>query len=345
MNLTKLQNRIGHPILITDPHMIDYLLGERFHVSERFIGLLVTKTTATLFLNELFPTTLINCTLVRFNDAHDPIELLSQHIDSQNLHIDRQMQAGFLLRLMALRPELKLQIDTLADAVRAIKSPVEQDKMRAASHLNDAVMALVPSFLKEGVSEAEVAALIGQAFMDLGADKLSFPCIVAFGDHASDPHAMPGDRRLKKGDAIIIDMGCVKDGYCSDMTRTFFLKSNPMKIPYDLVHAANLAAIATIRPGVRFKDIDQAARTVISQGGYGDAFIHRTGHGIGQEVHEPFDVSAVNEKTVEVGMTFSIEPGIYLPGLGGIRIEDLVLVTDDGCEVLNRFPKDQEILK
>ena len=128
------------------------------------------------------------------------------------------------------------------------------------------------------------------------------------------------------------------------MTRTYFVGQNSMEEVYETVRRANLAGIAAVKPGVRFCDIDRACRQVIEEAGYGPYFIHRTGHGIGLSVHEPFDVSAVDEIIVEEGMCFSIEPGIYLPGVGGVRIEDLVLVTSDGCEVLNHDPKDQPVL-
>lgn len=345
MNVFKLQKQLKHPVLITDEKMIAYCVGQRFHVAERFLALLVTKTSLHLFLNDLFPTQL-PLDIVRFSDVDDPIKLLAKYLsDESSLFVDRQMKADFLLRLMKLKPLLEIQVDTLADHVRSIKDSDEQESMRKASKLNDAVMALVPSFLKEGVTEWEVASLIQKAFMDLGADGISFPPIVAFGDHASDPHAEPGERKLKPHEAIIIDMGCIKNGYCSDMTRTFFLEKNSMKEVYDLVHKANLAAIAKIKPGVKFQEIDEAARLVIRDAGYGDRFIHRTGHGIGQDVHEPYDVSSINERVVEVGMCFSIEPGIYLEGIGGVRIEDLVLVTPEGYEVLNAYPKDQEHIK
>lgn len=345
MNVFKLQQQLHHPVLITDEKMIAYCVGQRFHVAERFLALLVTKSRIQLFLNDLFPTQL-PVDIIRFNDVDDPIKLLSKSLsDESTLYVDRQMKAGFLLRLMKEKPLLEIQVDTLADHVRSIKDPSEQDAMRKASKLNDAVMALVPSFLKEGVTEWDVATQIQKAFIDLGADNLSFPPIVAFGDHASDPHAEPGERKLKPNETIIIDMGCIKNGYCSDMTRTFYLGKNAMKEVYDLVHKANLAAIANVKPGIKFKEIDEAARSVIREGGYGDYFIHRTGHGIGQDVHEPYDVSSINEKVVEAGMCFSIEPGIYLEGLGGVRIEDLVLVTPEGCEVLNAYPKDQERIK
>lgn len=344
MNVFKLQKQLNHPILITDEHMIKYCIGQSFHVAERFLGLLVTKSSITLFLNDLFPCH-VPLDLVRFNDVEDPIKKLALYIEADStLYVDRQMKAGFLLRLMKERPLVDIQVDTLADHIRSIKDSSEQDAMRLASKLNDAVMALVPSFLKEGVTELEVANHIQKAFLDLGADTYSFPAIVAFGDHGADPHAIPGERTLKKGDTIIIDMGCVKNGYCSDMTRTFTLGPSTLKDVYDCVHKANRSAIAKVKPGVRFQEIDEAARAVIREAGYGEYFIHRTGHGIGQDVHEPYDVSATNERVVEAGMCFSIEPGIYLEGVGGVRIEDLVLVTQKGCEVLNAYPKDNELL-
>jgi Xaa-Pro dipeptidase len=129
------------------------------------------------------------------------------------------------------------------------------------------------------------------------------------------------------------------------MTRSFFLEDNSLIDVYQTVLKANLAAINKVKPGVLLKEIDHAARSVIQSAGYGEYFIHRTGHGIGQEVHEPYDVSANSDVLCEVGMIFSIEPGIYLPSGGGIRIEDLVLVTEDGCEVLNQYPKNSPIIK
>lgn len=344
MNLTKLQNKLKYPTLITDENMIDYLIGQQIHVGERFFGLLITKTEVKLFLNHLFPSDL-TINIIRFSDTDDVMALVASYLNEDYLLVDKQLKAGFLLKLLALKPTLKVEIDDVADKVRSIKDDFEQDKMRKASQLNDAVMSLVPSFLKVGVSEREVAESIKKCFIDLGSDAISFEPIVAFGDHCADPHAMPSLRTLKENESIIIDMGCLKDGYCSDMTRTFFVNQNPYQDIYNLVKEANSAAEAIIKPGVKFMDIDKAARDVIEKGGYGDFFIHRTGHGIGRDVHEPYDVSSSNEMLVEEGMCFSIEPGIYIDGKVGVRIEDLVLVTKNGCEVLNRFPKDAEVLK
>lgn len=344
MKTHKLQNLIQHPVLVTDEKMIEYFIGTRFHVSERFIGLLVEKHRVRLFLNDLFPYPNADLEIVRFNDAQDVIKLLASQLDTDTLYVDRQMQAGFLLRLMKAKPLIEVAVDELADRVRAVKDSEEIAKMRKASSLNDEAMAKVKTLLKPGITELEVAMKIEEIFAELKTESVSFRPIVAFADNASDPHGVPGERILKPGDAIIVDMGCKQDGYCSDMTRTFFVGHNSLKEVYETVRKANLAAIATIKPGIPFKQIDHAARSVIEAAGYGDKFIHRTGHGIGQDVHEPYDVSSVSETLTLEGMCFSIEPGIYLPGVGGVRIEDLVVVTKDGCEVLNRFPKDQEVI-
>lgn len=151
---------------------------------------------------------------------------------------------------------------------------------------------------------------------------------------------------LKEGDSIIVDMGCVYEGYCSDMTRTFFYKkvSDKQKEVYNLVLKAQLAAQAAIKPGVRLADIDRIARDIITEGGYGPQFNHRLGHFIGRLCHEAGEVNATSDIIAEEGMIFSIEPGVYLPHEFGVRIEDLVLVTKDGVKILNHYPKDLQVI-
>ena len=332
-------------LLINDTKQIDYLIGELFHVSERFIGLLVQDGKATLFLNQLFPTTVKNMDVVRFHDIDDPLKHVIAHLSGNELWVDRNLASGFLIKLLKHNPALVIDDGSYAiDRIRAKKTIAEQDKMRVASEINDSVMAEVRDYLKIGVTESAVAAFITQRFAAL-ADGVSFSAIVAFGDHTADPHAESGNRRLEEGMPIIIDMGCVKDGYCSDMTRSFAFKKAWDPIIYEIVRQANEAAIAVVKPGVRLSDIDTAARSIIEEAGYGKQFIHRLGHGIGRDVHEPFDVSAMSEIIAFEGMCFSIEPGIYIEGQGGVRIEDLVLVTKSGCEVLNHYPKDNAVIK
>ena len=163
---------------------------------------------------------------------------------------------------------------------------------------------------------------------------------------ASEPHHEPGNATLKEGDSVILDIFAPVNHYWCDMTRTVFYKtvSPEQKKVYEIVKAANLAGINAVKPGVPLKDIDYAARKVIEDAGYGQYFTHRLGHGIGLDVHEPPDCSAASDAIAEPGMCFSIEPGIYLPGKWGVRIEDLVVVTEDGIEVLNSFTKDLQII-
>lgn len=345
MKIHELQKHIQHPILITDERMIAYLIHQRFHVSERFIGLLIKKDEIKLYLNNLFPTNLTEIEIIRFDDTEDPIKMLNHDLKSDILYVDKNMHAGFLIKLMKYSPLLKIEIDEACDKFRSIKDSNEINKMRQASLINDQAMDKVKSHIKEGMTELELASLIPTIFHSLGAQSTSFTPIVAFGKNTSDPHAVPGDTKLEKGMPIIVDMGCVYEGYCSDMTRSFFFHHNSLNDIYDVVRRANLAAIQMVKPGIPLKDIDHAARSVIKDAGFGEYFIHRTGHGIGQEVHEPYDVSSTSEHIAQVGMIFSIEPGIYLPNKGGIRIEDLVLVTETGCEVLNHYSKDLQILK
>ena len=344
MRLTAIETHVRTEVLVSDPIMIEYLIGIRLHPGERFLGLLVKPTGSVLFLNNLFPIVNPGIQIVRFSDDQDVLALVAKHISTDVLHIDHNLASGFLLGLMQRKPLVAYKIDALMDQLRSVKSVDEIDKMRAASRLNDSVMAKVPSILVPGVSERQIHDQIVAWFNEVS-DGISFDPIIAFGDHAADPHAESGDRILRDGDGVVVDIGCVLDGYCSDMTRTFFIGNNPLAKEYDLVLAANRNAIAHVKPGVLLSEIDEAARSVIRAGGYGEAFTHRTGHGIGSSVHEPYPVSASSQVRCVPGMIFSIEPGIYLEGRGGIRIEDLVLVTDDGCDVLNTYPKDQPVLK
>lgn len=328
--------------LICDPKAIRYFTGTDFAPGERLLALLVSSDgSCRLVINRLFlyhgplPVTW-------YSDAQDGVALLAEGL-SGTLSVDKSFPARFLLRLQALRPDLKLTLGTVIDQVKAIKTPEEQEKMARASQVNDEVMAQVAGLIQVGKSEATLRDEIDAIFRTVSQGN-SFSTIVAYGDHAADPHGVPGQRVLQPGEAVVVDMGCIVDGYCSDMTRTFFVGENREKALYELVRQANLAGIAAVKPGIPFSQIDLAARRVIEEAGYGEYFTHRLGHGIGLEVHEPFDVSATNEAIVQEGMCFSIEPGIYLPGRVGIRIEDLVCVTRDGCRVLNHYPKDQEVL-
>ena len=232
------------------------------------------------------------------------------------------------------------------DKTRAVKDEEEKEKMRSASAVNDAAMARLRALVHAGVTEREIRDQLLGIYQELGAQGFSFTPLVAFGANAADPHHEPDDTVLREGDCVLFDVGCVKDGYCSDMTRTFYYKSvsDHCREVYETTRAANEAAVALIRPGVRLCDIDKAARDLITEKGYGPAFNHRLGHFIGLTDHEYGDVSSAFDWEVEPGMIFSIEPGIYLVGDTGVRVEDLVMVTEDGVELLNHYSHDLDII-
>jgi Xaa-Pro dipeptidase len=192
----------------------------------------------------------------------------------------------------------------------------------------------------------EVLAKIEYELKKKGIREMSFSTMVLFGEKSGDPHGNPGERKLKAGDIVLFDLGVVLDGYCSDITRTVAYKSisEKQKDIYNTVLKAELASIEASKPGTRIGDLDKVARDIITDAGYGDYFPHRIGHGIGINVHEFPSMSHLNEGILKEGMVYTIEPGIYLPGIGGVRIEDDILVTADGCETLTEFPKELQIV-
>ncbi|MBR3692995.1 MAG: aminopeptidase P family protein [Erysipelotrichales bacterium] len=325
-------------VLISDTLSIYYLIQKRFHVQERFIALLVQQSgEPVLFLNHLFPSQPIpGVEMVRFHDSDDYLSLVLKYTSEGVMAVDKSLPARFLLPLMQGNCEIILS--SFVEDMRLVKDEEERVKMRNASLVNDEIMGEVEKFLHVGVCDKEVEAFIAQEQAKRGLEP-SFGSIVGFRKNAGDPHGCADGQILQESDVCIIDMGMVLEDYCADMTRTFVYNDPKLEEIYQIVLKANLAAEAIIKPGVRFCDIDAAARNVIAEAGYGQYFTHRTGHGIGLEVHEPKDVSSANTDVVQAGYCFSIEPGIYIEGLGGVRIEDLVIVTEDGCEVLNHYRK------
>ena len=276
-------------------------------------------------------------------DTDDTIGSLAQAVDpAADMGIDKNWPARFLLALMERNPGVRyVNSSGCVDRIRAVKDEDEQEKMRAASRINDVVMERAAAYMQEGMTEREVADYIVAQYAAEGCDSTAFLPIVSYGAHAADPHHEADQTRLKAGDCSVIDMGCRKNRYCSDMTRTFFCRAADPKYAaiHDLVREANELAESMLRPGVPLCDLDKAARDHISAAGYGEYFTHRLGHFIGQTEHEKGDVSATNTTLAKPGMIFSIEPGVYLPGEFGVRVEDLVLVTEDGCEILNHVDK------
>jgi Xaa-Pro aminopeptidase len=226
----------------------------------------------------------------------------------------------------------------MVERMRICKTEQEIERIRESVLLNEKVFLAVYNTIEPGMTEQEIGLALELTMRELGAEGPSFEPIVAFGDNAAKPHAVPGNRSLKTGDLVMIDMGLVLRGYCSDMTRTFVC-GKPDKQFVDrcrIVRQAQLAGIAVIRAGAVCRDVDKAARKVIEQSGYGGNFGHSLGHGVGLAVHEDPRLSSSSRKKLKAGMVVTVEPGIYFPDWGGIRLENMVVVREDGCEVLNR---------
>ena len=344
--LETMEERNTPQLLLSDPAAIYYLTGKWIHPGERMLALFLTLSGKhRLFVNELFPVPEdLGVETVWFNDTQDAVRLLTRYVDkTQGIGIDKNWPAHFLLRLMDEDAAAGyVNGSVILDRIRMCKDAAEIERMREASRLNDLAMAKVVGLLSGDRTEREIARMMPDIYEQVGAEGCSFNPIIAFGANGSDPHHSPDASRLQEGDGVIIDIGCVKNSYCADMTRTVFkgrVDGKSREI-YSIVREANERAIAAVKPGMRFCDIDAAARNYIQEAGYGQYFTHRTGHSIGLEVHDFGDVSAVNHELLEPGMIFSVEPGIYLPGGAGVRIEDLVLVTEQGGESLNTFTKD-----
>jgi Xaa-Pro aminopeptidase len=256
--------------------------------------------------------------------------------ESQHLTVDQLYTISQAAEAVEFVP-LKDTVETL----RAVKDEDEIDALRRSVALTDAAFAQFVEVVRPGMTEREAAWEIEAAMRTGGASKVAFDLIVAAGPNGALPHARPGDHAIQPGEPVVVDIGCVVDGYCSDMTRTFCLgqPSDKYLEVWQIVLQAKEAAEAVIRAGVSGVDADAAARNVIAAAGYGDYFGHGLGHGVGLAVHEGPRASRLSEDTLEAGMSLTVEPGIYLPGEFGVRLEDLVIIGEHGIEILTNTPK------
>lgn len=245
------------------------------------------------------------------------------------------------LKEIELKPK-----DGLIEKSRAIKSEKEIDYIREAVRRAERAFLKIKPSIKEGVTEREIANLIEYEIKREGSQTLPFPVIVASGENSSMPHWRSSERRLKRGDFVIIDWGAEFEGYYSDMTRTLIIgEASEKQIEiYNIVNRAREVAIKSIKAGVKAKEIDSEARNLIKQSGYAKNFGHGTGHGVGLDVHEFPRISTKSKEVIRPGMVFTVEPGIYIEGFGGVRVEDMVFVGKDFFEVLTTLPRELEIL-
>jgi Xaa-Pro aminopeptidase len=230
----------------------------------------------------------------------------------------------------------------LVESLRAVKEPEELDAMRRASEATNRTYEALAQERFSGRTEKELVWRMTELFQEHGADELAFAIDIAAGPTAASPHAVPGDRVVQEGDLVLVDAGAKVDHYCSDCTRTFAVGevSDSLLGIYEITRTAQQAGLDAVRAGSTGRDVDAAARAVIADAGYGENFGHGLGHGIGLLVHEAPALRPESTDTLATGNVATVEPGIYLSGVGGVRIEDLVVVTEDGCEVLTSFPKE-----
>ncbi len=234
----------------------------------------------------------------------------------------------------------------LLGGLRASKDEEELAVMRRAQEITDAAFQAILNFIRPGMTEREIAARLVYELLRRGGERTSFDPIVAAGPNGSIPHAVPGDRAVEAGSFITMDFGCVVDGYCSDMTRTVALgrPTEEMEVVYDLVLAAQRAGIAAAKAGVPGKEVDAAARQVLAGGGYGEFFTHSFGHSLGVEIHETPSASSSETRPLPAGAVLSAEPGVYIPGRFGVRIEDVLIIREEGCEDITASPKNLIVL-
>ncbi|HAX81941.1 MAG TPA: peptidase M24 family protein [Actinobacteria bacterium] len=280
-------------------------------------------------------------TVLPWDETDDPVALVGRHSAAAVALIGEQTWARFLLELQREMPRTRFESAApITRELRMRKDPDEIALLRAAGEATDRVVATLDGIAFAGRTERDLAAEVQRLTIAEGHDVASF-AIVASGPNAASPHHEPTHRVIEEGDTVVIDFGGRWRGYCSDTTRTFVVGEPSAEVgaAHAVLATAQAAARAAVHPGVTCEDVDRAARDVIEDAGYGEYFIHRTGHGIGLEVHEhPYIVSG-NTESLEQGMTFSIEPGIYLPGRFGMRIEDIVACAEDGVDELNRSPR------
>lgn len=339
----------GTDLLVLAPgaHM-RWLLGFAPHPDERLCVLLVSPNQAGFVMPALNAQDVrqhVDLPFAEWDDAEGPEQalktMLAQMAPSvRQLSLDETMRADHALMLLDRLPDARRGLAAQeVGALRLIKQPDELDALVDNARIADGAQEAVRAALRPGVTEAEMVQVARDAFAAEGA-RCEF-AIVAFGANSAFPHHHSGGRVLADGDVVLVDIGGRKGGYVSDITRMAALGSVPEE--YEAVHAvveeAVQAALAAIRPGVAAQTIDAAARDVISAAGYGDYFTHRLGHGLGSEVHEMPYLTAANPQLLTEGMVFTVEPGIYLNGRFGVRLEEVVVVTSEGPRLLSKLPR------
>lgn len=348
MNLQEIQKETGiDALLVTDPYNMRYLSGFRggegilYLSGKRSVLITDSRYTEAARQESSFD-------VLEENQEHRRPGLLLACLEQDGARTvgyeDQSLRCCEFDRLRAELPLVKewIPLRGQIDQLRRIKTPEEQELLAKAEAIGDAAFAEILKILRPGMTELEAAAELEYQMKKNGASGLSFDTIIASGKNSSMPHAIPSVKKLERGDFITMDFGCMYEGYCSDMTRTVVLgkADEKQKEIYNTVLKAQKEALSVICEGMTGKEVDRVARDIIERAGYGKCFGHGLGHSVGLFIHEEPRLSPADNTVLEAGMAETVEPGIYVPGFGGVRIEDLVIVTEGGCRNLTRSPKE-----
>jgi len=348
-------------IVLNPGPTMEYITGLRFHLMERPVLLFILKNKNPIFfLPELEKGKLANLPFehqsVTYTDDHHSIgrsiEKVKNILKAEKATLGIESTRFRFLEVELVRsafPNITLQIaDTMLKDLRISKNDQEINSVKKAVKIAEIAMIETHKSITIGKSEIEIANELTFQLIKAGSSTdLPFPPIVASGPNSANPHAAPSPRKLQSGDMVVIDWGATHSGYVSDITRTYAIDTinDELKEIYSIVKASNLAGRNAASNNVSACDIDKASRDVINKSGYGDYFIHRTGHGIGMEAHEPPYITNENQLVLQPGNLFTVEPGIYIPGMGGVRIEDDVVITEKGSVTLTSLDRELIIFK
>jgi Xaa-Pro dipeptidase len=350
VNEIMVENEIDYIILSPSENLL-YLTGLDILQDERLHLMIVSQKGDISFIipemtKEIVQKSSISGKLLVWDDGTYPVELLKQVIENKKnlrIAIDDKMWSVNSISIHGIYPKAGfIEASKVMTDVRLVKHKEEIEKLAKISDITDQVMEKIIEEIEVGKTERQLSNRIEILFKELGADDISFKPQVAVGANASIPHHLPSNKKVEKNEMIILDFGGQLDGYRSDIARTVSLGEprDEMKKVYEIVKEAQEMACQEVRPGKMCFEIDKIARDIIKKKGYGEYFIHRTGHGIGVDFHEAPFIVENNRRQLEPGMVFSIEPGIYLPGRLGVRIEDIVAVTEKGFRRLNNFTRE-----
>ncbi|TCO79827.1 M24 family metallopeptidase [Marinisporobacter balticus] len=350
---TEMEKREVDAMIITPSTDLEFLMGFSPHMDERFQGLFYLKDRRYFYIvpklneEEIGKAIGKDAAIYAWDDGEGYLGQVKKAFEDfdlmhKKIAVNGSTRAISMLDIQGIVEVNFINGNEILEEIRIIKDEEETEYLRKAAKLADEVYEDIVKFIRPGIQEKDIKDKIEELFMEKGGDGLSFNPIIASGPNSSKPHYNEYARYIQEKDVIILDFGCTYKGLCSDMSRTVFVGgiSDEERKVYEIIYQANKAGEKAAKEGVAAESVDKVSRDVIKNAGYGEYFLNRLGHGIGYSVHEAPDIKGGNERILEKGMAFSIEPGIYMPGKFGMRIEDIVCITENGSEVLNKASKE-----